>query len=565
MQADTLLLVHPAAWQSATTNYAAFKKRLGFAVTNISVESVGGGAGPGVAAMRAWLTDYRLGLGASNGTAYVLFLGNFNTIPAPIFRVTTNANTFKSDIVYRDLHTEFDADGDGVYGEYSASGGEDFEDATFPAVFTAISNDLIVGRMPFDAVSQPETISTALAHCMAFERETGARKSSGFLTAGRIMTWVTGIGELPADSWDYVVKQIAVAVTNNFSGKQITTVVHVASNYTDRTGIDHAVEGDAITGDYDRGQDIVRSLWENNDNFSFLCNCSHGGSNYDFALRRNGAGLPSGVHPGVVISMSCASFLLGRSAFLEGLAVSYLGSTATVTPDVENIVLWGGKMVSGEVQKMAVMDIFCNSFTIGEAFAHGFDYYIDTIPSAGLGVFFSRAKSDILRNISGFQIIGDPTLVLAYPDSDTDGLLDAEERTIGTGIDNPDSDGDGLPDGLEFETAGFDALVHNGEDVDYDGSCNADELVAGTSPFDDFDYLAFDGFAVTSGILAASWHGVSGRVYELYLTTDLLSEAWDEAPGFGCVTGSGTIVCHTNAMPPESACFYRIGVRLQDP
>lgn len=62
-------------------------------------------------------------------------------------------------------------------------------------------------------------------------------------------------------------------------------------------------------------------------------------------------------------------------------------------------------------------------------------------------------------------------LVLAYPDSDGDGLDDPEEAELGTDPQNPDSDGDGLSDGVEFE-AGLDPLDR---DTDDDGLIDGDE------------------------------------------------------------------------------------------
>jgi hypothetical protein len=39
-------------------------------------------------------------------------------------------------------------------------------------------------------------------------------------------------------------------------------------------------------------------------------------------------------------------------------------------------------------------------------------------------------------------------------DSDNDGLIDGQERILGTNINNVDSDGDGVNDGVEYPSAG---------------------------------------------------------------------------------------------------------------
>jgi hypothetical protein len=66
------------------------------------------------------------------------------------------------------------------------------------------------------------------------------------------------------------------------------------------------------------------------------------------------------------------------------------------------------------------------------------------------------------------------------PDSDTDGLLDAEEEELGTDPDDPDSDADGLEDGPEVDTHGTDPLD---PDTDADNLDDASEVrQTGTDP-----------------------------------------------------------------------------------
>lgn len=67
-------------------------------------------------------------------------------------------------------------------------------------------------------------------------------------------------------------------------------------------------------------------------------------------------------------------------------------------------------------------------------------------------------------------------------DTDGDGLLDCEERFLGTDRRLPDSDGDRLVDGLELR-AGTDPTVADADrDPDFDGISNRDEVRAGTDP-----------------------------------------------------------------------------------
>jgi outer membrane protein OmpA-like peptidoglycan-associated protein len=81
----------------------------------------------------------------------------------------------------------------------------------------------------------------------------------------------------------------------------------------------------------------------------------------------------------------------------------------------------------------------------------------------------------------------DPADDVASPDSDKDGLTDAEEDALGTDPLDPDTDDDGLLDGVEVKTGGTnpfdddtddDGLLDGTEDVNKDGIIDADE----TSP-----------------------------------------------------------------------------------
>lgn len=66
-------------------------------------------------------------------------------------------------------------------------------------------------------------------------------------------------------------------------------------------------------------------------------------------------------------------------------------------------------------------------------------------------------------------------------DTDADGILDADESSYGTAVDDPDSDDDGLLDGLEVNVHGTNPLL---EDTDEDTFSDAVEVAWGTSPLD---------------------------------------------------------------------------------
>jgi bifunctional DNA-binding transcriptional regulator/antitoxin component of YhaV-PrlF toxin-antitoxin module len=129
-------------------------------------------------------------------------------------------------------------DGDATYGEYGT--GQDFTSANFTTLFSGISNDLSVARVPMPAASGVAEVAAGLDRSVAFEREVGTRKDCGLFTAGRITLL------LPADSWEFVVKPLVAAITNSYPSKVLTTVVQVSTGYTDRSGIDYAIESDNL-------------------------------------------------------------------------------------------------------------------------------------------------------------------------------------------------------------------------------------------------------------------------------------------------------------------------------
>jgi von Willebrand factor type A domain/Bacterial TSP3 repeat len=67
-------------------------------------------------------------------------------------------------------------------------------------------------------------------------------------------------------------------------------------------------------------------------------------------------------------------------------------------------------------------------------------------------------------------------------DSDGDGLLDCEERFLGTHATLPDSDGDGFDDLLELQNRTSPVISDSGDDKDFDGKTNGVELMTHTSP-----------------------------------------------------------------------------------
>jgi uncharacterized protein YegL len=80
-------------------------------------------------------------------------------------------------------------------------------------------------------------------------------------------------------------------------------------------------------------------------------------------------------------------------------------------------------------------------------------------------------------------------------DTDGDGLLNCEERFIGTSLQLADSDGDGYPDDVEYHNGTNPVIVDNVGDLDFDAAENGFELQNHTDPLrddaPDFSQIAY--------------------------------------------------------------------------
>jgi hypothetical protein len=88
-----------------------------------------------------------------------------------------------------------------------------------------------------------------------------------------------------------------------------------------------------------------------------------------------------------------------------------------------------------------------------------------------------------VTNATGAELYAVPVSVLT--DADGDGLLDADERALGTDPFDADSDDDGLTDFAEQDTHGTNPLL---ADSDGDGFSDGDEIAADTDPLDPLSF-----------------------------------------------------------------------------
>jgi hypothetical protein len=123
------------------------------------------------------------------------------------------------------------------------------------------------------------------------------------------------------------------------------------------------------------------------------------------------------------------------------------------------------------------------------------------------------------------------TILAPTADNDGDGLNNAVEIVMGTNPLLPDTDGDGAPDG--------------------------DEVIAGTDPIDGTDYFRIADAAARAANCVLSWDTVSGRLYTVSTTTNLLRPSWSN---LSQIAGDGRPCAFTNPLQNLRERFYRLGV-----
>ena len=156
-------------------------------------------------------------------------------------------------------------------------------------------------------------------------------------------------------------------------------------------------------------------------------------------------------------------------------------------------------------------------------------------------------------------------------DSDGDGLTDYEEQMINgshdydpgvtdTDVTNPDSDNDGMLDGWEVDN-GLDPLrADAGEDADGDGLSNGREHIAGTDPQRRDRLFKLDDAVKSGAGFVIRWDSVTGRVYSVWSTTNLLSPWLPELEG---IPGNGRPRTYTNSLDTGPK-YLRVGVELAE-
>ena len=119
-----------------------------------------------------------------------------------------------------------------------------------------------------------------------------------------------------------------------------------------------------------------------------------------------------------------------------------------------------------------------------------------------------------------------------------------------------DVDGDGLPDDWEVSWFGSVTNSTGGSDSDGDGRTDREEWISGTEPNNSNSVFRAESM---DGDRQVGVQTVTGRVYTLYATEDLVSPDWQAVPGKTNIPGTGGLLQFQGATG-FSRRLFRVGV-----
>jgi len=325
--------------------------------------------------VRAYLQDHV----QSPGNTLALLVGSHATIPMVWFETDSSSGAewsydLYTDGFYADLHSDFDSDGDGIYGEW---GQDDYD----------LTKDLHLGRVPLD---DPEELTAWTQRVLSFEQEKSWRMSQALLAGGYIsMVGDTAIAVSMVRDW--------VLAPNNF---EVFTMLE-----------EHNLPYPLAFLQYDRILDQPNFTDQMTiADYGFAFWMSHGSSDGAYTLDH-----------GVFIHTSDLDHLNTRPPMeyfssacsqadpeddtnlahelVKRNGVSFVGSTTVTHP---------GDLGEGAlIFVVAMQQAMVNHLPLARAMDEARDTYID------LFWFLPYDRGQFLINYFGFTVFGDPALV--YP------------------------------------------------------------------------------------------------------------------------------------------------------
>jgi hypothetical protein len=295
------LIIAPEASLPAVEDFANYKEAKGFLVDLISLEEILAST-PGndePEKIRNYLQGYS---SLTSDREFVLLVGSMDTMPMRIAYPDPDDHLDRdvpTDFYYEELTGNWDADGDGFWGEYGDDMSKETED---------YRAELHVGRIPWDGFEQIQAICQTI---MDFGEDASPRMTRAIGAAATIGT--------PCDAATWV--RMAKLLVMDPAGYQTTTLFEQCPS---------------ANPTFELTRDNFLGQWEAQ-HPALVAWFSHGSSYGSYYSEDPGSfidvdNLPQGVAPAVGLTSGCTVGApnvesLGRVLVREGVCASFLGSS----------------------------------------------------------------------------------------------------------------------------------------------------------------------------------------------------------------------------------------------
>jgi hypothetical protein len=367
------LIMAPEASLPAVEDFGDHKKEKGFLVDLVSLEEVLTST-PGAddpEKIRNYLKGYSA---LTLEREFVLLVGSMDTIPMRIAYPDPNDHfDVPTDFYYEELTGNWDADGDGFFGEYGEDMSQETED---------YSVELYVARIPWDAVEQIQAI---LYTIIRYEEDTSPRMNRAIGAAGMV--------EIPCDMAPWV--SLGKRLLMDPAGYESTTLYDNCLS----ANPDYRLTRDNFLGQWEIQEPGLVVWFSHGSSYGSYCYQPHWDTFIDVDH------LPRGVAPAVCLTNGCTVAApdvesLGRVLVRDGICASFMGSS--------RISEWGRNVIPSYTTQFRMAASFIGQRrAISEAKRFSLEHYAtaETAPENIAGAHFHK-------NLFQFMVFGDPSIQL---------------------------------------------------------------------------------------------------------------------------------------------------------
>lgn len=170
------------------------------------------------------------------------------------------------------------------------------------------------------------------------------------------------------------------------------------------------------------------------------------------------------------------------------------------------------------------------------------------------GVFIAHDDANAPEGGENFKLVPWENIATAPA---TNLLIDTNWDPRDVGNPDGDTDGDGLPNQWEEDYFGGTTAASPGGNPDEDAYDNTEEYIAGLNPTNTDSFVISSLDAAPDSVIR--WDSVSGRVYSVYWTSNLVS-------GFPVLPFASNLTSgvYTDLLHTAEEGFYRIQVQVAD-